>query len=124
MSTDNRTPAERRYDNLKTGTVYIKPETADDDEIEIAEWCDRVIAEHRRQAITVERHTLHTDGSIPSDPWTTYTLGEASIALQDAGGGNVCVDGEMLDIEDAAQLRDLAALLTDPRVREALGKAD
>lgn len=92
---------ERHFDSLKDGS---------------AEWIDAPPA-----AIQIERHILNMDGDPASDPWTTYTLGVAAIAIHDSGsGGNVCLSRGMLGFKDNAQLLDLALLLSNETVLEAL----
>jgi hypothetical protein len=126
---------EAKYDAERNGTLYGTPTPPENPspllldlarwaevEITLAREADRVLAQQPSQ-IQIERHTRHTDGSIPHDPWTSYTLGSASIDIQDAGGGNIGIDLEGLEFEENAQMLDLARLLNDPRVIQALGSS-
>jgi hypothetical protein len=94
------------------------------DEAAIAAWTDERMpaSEDGPEELQIERHTHMSDGGLVpiGQQWTEYTLGEASIAIIDAGGGNVVIDREMLEFTDNAQLLDLATLLADERVLEAL----
>lgn len=87
------------------------------EQIEIAQMADQLLAD----PVVVTRHTVNSDGSIPRDPWTTYDLGDASIDVQDAGGISMYIGQDGLEQIDTAQLRDLLALLADPRVQAAIG---
>jgi hypothetical protein len=122
---------EAKYDAERAGTLYIKPagdlvtaalefiaQVEHDDELAIAEAIDRMMATPEELQIT--RHTHHDSGERARDPWTTYALGEAEIDIHDAGGGNLCIPGMCHDFTDAAPLLDLAMLLADERVLEAL----
>jgi hypothetical protein len=72
--------------------------------------------------LQIERHTHMPDGSpVEVDhQWTTYTLGEAEIDINDAGGGSICIDREMLEFDENAQMLDLYLLLSNETVLEAL----
>lgn len=102
---------EAKYDAERSGAAYVKPA---DERV-----CLDILLKPT-ETLQITRYTRHLDGSIPSDPWTQYDLGEASISIQDAGGGNICLDREMLEFDDNAQLLDLGMLLNDPRVLAAL----
>jgi hypothetical protein len=107
------------YDAQRSGAIYVKP--ADEQITPDEQAClDILLKRTPAETLQITRYTRHLDGSIPSDPWTQYDLGEASISIQDAGGGNICLDREMLEFEDNAQMLDLALLLADERVLEAL----
>jgi hypothetical protein len=125
MSIDTRTPAEIAYDNLKDGSAYTKPSVNDDTLVQIVQELIRVQeAGHDKIAPTetlqITRHTHHTDGTPAGDPWTTYKLGEAEIDIQDAGGVSLYIGRESIEIDENAQLLDLAMLLADERVLNAL----
>lgn len=78
--------------------------------------------EQEDDQIEIERHTHYSDTGLPyADPWTRYTLGDASFDIHDGGrAANLCIAHEMIEIDSNAQLLDLAALLSDARVLEAL----
>jgi hypothetical protein len=61
MSVDTRTPAEIRYDALKNGSAYIKPQPAEDAKLAIARDIDRVL--------DAKLGTAEDDDDADYNPW-------------------------------------------------------
>jgi hypothetical protein len=101
-----------RYDAERDGSAYVKPSTLLPAVADVTEGPEQ---------LQITRHTIGADGSPAADPWTTYALGVAEIDIHDSGrGGNLCIPGLCHDFQDSAPLLDLALLLSNETVLEAL----